>query len=158
MATLCPGQPLAEGGEDRSVCPVHARSRVGAAQHGDLVAQHEELDALGRRRADRQQDQPEHLPEDQVQQPQRHDWIMPTQRSSLVSDPARVLEPHTRRERIAIRTFRHPPTWDEAGDMTGHLVYALWINQPRGPAHDTRHGLSLPTHERVGSPIRGLPI
>ena len=43
-------------------------------------------------RADRQQ--PEHLPEDQIQQPQRHIGIMPTRRSPLVSDPARVLEPH----------------------------------------------------------------
>jgi hypothetical protein len=35
---------------------------VGAAQDGDLVAQHEELDVFGGGRATRQQDQPEHLP------------------------------------------------------------------------------------------------
>jgi hypothetical protein len=34
------------------------------------VAQHEKLDVLGGGRAADQQDQPEHLPEDQVQQPQ----------------------------------------------------------------------------------------
>jgi len=95
MATQCPGQPLDERGEDRPVRPVQVRSRVGAAQHRDLVAQHEELDVLGGGRANRQQDQPEHLPEDQIQQPQRHMGIMPARRSSLVSDPSRVLEPHT---------------------------------------------------------------
>jgi hypothetical protein len=63
------------------------RSRIGAAQHRDLVAQNEELDVLGGGRANRQQDQPEHLPEDQ-QQPQRHIGIMPTRRSPLVSDPS----------------------------------------------------------------------
>jgi hypothetical protein len=40
------------------------------------------------------QDQPEHLPEDQIQQPQRHIGIMPNPRLLLVSDPARVLAPH----------------------------------------------------------------
>ena len=51
------------------------------------MAQHEELDVLGGGRAAQQQDQPEHLPEDQVQQPQRHVGIMSDQRSPLVSDP-----------------------------------------------------------------------
>jgi hypothetical protein len=59
---------------------------VGAAQDGDLVAQHEELDVLGGGRAAHQEDQPEHLPEDQVQQPQRHTGIMSDRRSLLVSD------------------------------------------------------------------------
>ena len=64
MATQCSGQPPDEGGEDRSVRPVHAWSRVGATEDGDLVPQHEELDVLGGGRATQQQDQPEHLPED----------------------------------------------------------------------------------------------
>ena len=76
MATQCSGQPPDEGGEHGPVRPVHARSWVGAAQDGDLVAQHEELDVLGGGRAAHQQDQPEHLQEDQVQQPQRHVGIM----------------------------------------------------------------------------------
>jgi len=75
-----------EGREDGPVRPVQVRSRVGAAQHRDLVAQNEELDVLGGGRANRQQDQPEHLPEDQIQQPQRHIGIMATRRSPLVSD------------------------------------------------------------------------
>ena len=58
------GQPPHERGEHGPVRPVHARSRVGAPEHGDFVAEDEELDVLGGGRATRQQDQPEHLPED----------------------------------------------------------------------------------------------
>jgi len=90
----CPRQPPHEGGEYGPVCPVHARTRVGAAQDGDLVAEDEEFDVLGRGRTTRQQDQPEHLPEEQVEQPQRHVGIMSDQRSLLVSDPDRLLAPH----------------------------------------------------------------
>ena len=54
MATKCSGQPLDEGGEHGPVRPVQAWSGVGAAQDGDLVAQHEELDVLGAGRAARQ--------------------------------------------------------------------------------------------------------
>jgi len=68
---------------------------VGAAQDGDFVPEHEELDVLGGGRAARQQDQPEHLPEHQVQQPQRHAGIMPNQQSPLVNGQARLLAPHT---------------------------------------------------------------
>jgi hypothetical protein len=67
---------------------------VGAAQDGDLVAEDEEFDVLGRGRTTRQQDQPEHLPEEQVEQPQRDVGIMFDQRSPLVSDPDRLLAPH----------------------------------------------------------------
>jgi hypothetical protein len=64
MATQRSGQPCDEGGEDCPVRPAQARSRVGAAQHGDLMAQHKDLDVLGGGRAIQQQDQPEHLLED----------------------------------------------------------------------------------------------
>ena len=47
MPTQRSGQPPHERGEDGSVRPVQARSWVGAAQDGDFVAQHEELDVLG---------------------------------------------------------------------------------------------------------------
>ena len=80
VATQCAGQPPDESGEHGPVRPVHARSWVGPAQDGDLVPQHEELDVLGSGRAAHQQDQPEHLPEDQIQQPQRHVEIMPNRR------------------------------------------------------------------------------
>jgi hypothetical protein len=62
VATQCAGQPPDEGGEHGPVRPTHRWSWVGAAQDGDLVAQHEDLDILGCGRATRQQDQPEHLP------------------------------------------------------------------------------------------------
>jgi hypothetical protein len=52
------------------------------------VPQHEELDVLGGGGAAHQYEQSEHLPEDQVQQSQRHAGIMRNQRSSVVSDPA----------------------------------------------------------------------
>ena len=68
MATQRSGQPPHEGGEHRPVRPVHAWPWVSAAEHGDFVAQDKELDVLRGGRAARQQDQPEHLPEDQVQQ------------------------------------------------------------------------------------------
>ena len=51
MATQRPRQPLAQGGEHGPIRPVHVRSQVGAARHSDLMAQHEELDVLGGRRA-----------------------------------------------------------------------------------------------------------
>ena len=76
-----------KGGEHGAVRPVQAWTWVGAAQHGDFVAQHEELDVLGGGRAARQQDQPEDLAEDQIQQAERHAEIMSGQRSPPVSDP-----------------------------------------------------------------------
>ena len=75
MATQRSGQPRDEGSEYGSVGPVQARSWVGTTQDGDLVAQHEELDVLGGGRAAHQQE-PKHLPEDQVEQAQRHAGIM----------------------------------------------------------------------------------
>ena len=107
-APQCPGQSPHEGSEDGSVRPVQARPRVGAAQDSDLVAQHEELDVLDGGRATRQQDQTEHLPEDQIEQPQRHVGIMSNQRSLLVSAPDQLLAPH-----------RPPELRTVASDMTG---------------------------------------
>jgi hypothetical protein len=69
LAAQCSGRPPDEGGEDRSVRPVRAWSRVAATQNGDLVPQHEELDVLGGGRATQQQDQFERLPEDQIGEP-----------------------------------------------------------------------------------------
>ena len=44
-----PGQEANQRGEDRAVGPVQAWPGMGAAQHGNLVPQHEQLDVLGRR-------------------------------------------------------------------------------------------------------------
>ena len=90
MAMQDSGQPPDEGSENSPVRPVHARSWVGAAEDGDFVAQHKELDFLGRGRAAHQQDQPEQTAEDQAQQPHRHPAIMSDQRSPLVSNPGRT--------------------------------------------------------------------
>ena len=87
MATQRTGQPPDESGGHGPVRPRQVWSRVAAPEHGDLVAQHEELDVLGGGRVTQQEDQSEHLPKDQVQQPQRHDGIMPNFRLLLVSDP-----------------------------------------------------------------------
>ncbi len=87
MATHCSRQPRDERGEHGPVRPVQARSWVGAPQDSDLVTQYEELDVLRGGRAAHQHDKPEHLPKDQVQQPQRHAGIMSDPRSPLVSDP-----------------------------------------------------------------------
>ena len=72
MAAQCSGQPPDEGGEHGPVRPVQPWSWVGAAEYGDLVPQHEQFDVLGGGRAAHQQDQPQHLQEEQIQQPQRH--------------------------------------------------------------------------------------
>ncbi|MCA1835231.1 MAG: hypothetical protein LC721_02365 [Actinobacteria bacterium] len=56
-------QPADQGGEDRAIRPVQERLRVGSAQHGDFVAQHQQLDVLGRRGATQQHQQ--------VQQPDK---------------------------------------------------------------------------------------
>ena len=66
MATQCSGQPSDEGGEHGPVRPLQTRCGVGAAQHRDLVAQHEQLDILRGGRATQQQDKSEHLLEDQI--------------------------------------------------------------------------------------------
>src|SRR4029078_8678880 len=64
MAPQCAWQPLDEGGEHGPVRPVHAWSWVGAAQDGDLVAQHEELDVLRGGRAAHTHSSPHNLPND----------------------------------------------------------------------------------------------
>src|SRR4051794_30378692 len=87
VATQRSGQSPHERGEHGPVRPVQAWTWVGATEHSDLVTQHKKLDVLGGGRATRQQDQPEHLPEDQVQQAQRHARTMSDRRSPLASDP-----------------------------------------------------------------------
>ena len=72
MAAQCSGQLADERGEHGPIRPFQTRLGVGTAQHSDLVAQHEKLDVLGRGRATQQQEQPEQVPEDQVQQAERH--------------------------------------------------------------------------------------
>ena len=72
VAAQCSRQPPDQCGEHGPVRPIQAWSGVGAAPDGDLVPQHEQFDVLGGGRAAQQQDQPQHLQEEQIQQPQRH--------------------------------------------------------------------------------------
>jgi len=59
-------------GEDRRVGPVERWPGIGAAQHGDLVPQHEQLGVLGGRRP-AEQNQPAAEPdEDEIEQAQGH--------------------------------------------------------------------------------------
>jgi hypothetical protein len=67
-----PRQPPDQRGEHGAIRPVQARPRVGSAQHGDFVAQRQEFNVLGCRRAAEQQQQVHKLEEDQVEQTQRH--------------------------------------------------------------------------------------
>jgi hypothetical protein len=69
MAMQRSGQPPDERGEHGPVRPLQVGSGVGTAQDGDLVAQHEDLDVLGAGGAAHQEEQPEQVLEDQVQQP-----------------------------------------------------------------------------------------
>jgi hypothetical protein len=88
------GQPPHDGGDTaRSAQSIRGRGLV-RRKTATSLRQHRELDVLGAGRATRQQDQPEHLAEDQVQQPQGHAGIMSDRQSPLVSDPARLMAPH----------------------------------------------------------------
>jgi hypothetical protein len=60
-------------GQHGSVGPVQARLRVRSTEYGDLVAQHEQLDVVGRGCAAKQGQPAEELAEDQVEQAKRHD-------------------------------------------------------------------------------------
>ena len=67
-----PRQEPDQRGEDRPVGPVQPGPRTGAAQHGDLMPQHEQLGVLGGRRPAKQ-DQPAAEPdEDEIKQAQGH--------------------------------------------------------------------------------------
>jgi hypothetical protein len=82
-------QPPNQRSQDRSIRPVQTGLRIGSAQHGDFMSQHQKLDVLGRRRAAEQLQQVQKLHEDQVEQTHRHGSIMlcrpgaPTPRSAV---------------------------------------------------------------------------
>ena len=68
---LCRQEPD-ESGEDHAVGPVEPGPGIGAAQHGDLVPQHEQLGVLGSREP-AEQDQPAaESDEDEIEQAQGH--------------------------------------------------------------------------------------
>ena len=67
------GQEEDQRGEYRAVRPVQPWPRMGAAQHGDLMPQHQQLDVLGHRRAAEQDQQAAKPDEDQVEQAKGHE-------------------------------------------------------------------------------------
>ena len=104
MAAQCSRQPPEQGGENSPVRPAQAWSWVAAAQYGDLVPQHEQFDVFGGgSTAAQQQDQPQHLQEEQIQQPQRHN-----------DDHARPSKATDHRCSAACATF-----WNPTGSHTG---------------------------------------
>ena len=144
MAAQRSRQPPDEGGEHGPVRPVQARSWVGAAEHRDLVPQHQQLDVLGGGRAAQQQDQPEHVLEDQVQQPQRHggDHARPLATTITAGQGmCSILEP--RRVR---RPLQRPAT------ASGAAAAAATPNIAGSPAGSWRDPASTSpgrTHQRV---------
>ena len=66
------GQVADQRGEDRAVGPVQPGPGMGAAQHGDLVPQDEQLGVLGRRRTTHKNKPADELDEDQIEQTDRH--------------------------------------------------------------------------------------
>jgi hypothetical protein len=68
---LCRQEPD-QGGEDRAVGPVEPGSRMGPAQHGDLVPQHEQFGVLGGCRPTEQVQPAAEPDEDEVEQAQGH--------------------------------------------------------------------------------------
>ncbi len=71
MCSQPSGQEPDERGEDGAVGPVDPGPRMGVAQYGDLMPQHEQLGVLGGRPAE--QDQPAAQPrEDEIEQAEIH--------------------------------------------------------------------------------------
>ena len=66
------GQQPAQCAEHGAVEPGHLRARVGAAQHGDLVSQRQDLDVLGGVGAGEQRQPAQHANEHQVDESEGH--------------------------------------------------------------------------------------
>ena len=71
------GQQPGEGGDQGAVGPGHQRARRASLEHGELVAQDQDLDLLGGVGSSAQHDPAQELGEHLVDQPQRHERIMP---------------------------------------------------------------------------------
>ena len=71
------GEQSGEGGDQGAVGPAHPRARRASLEHGELVAQDQDLDLLGGVGSGAQHDPAQELGEHLVDQPQRHQRIMP---------------------------------------------------------------------------------
>jgi hypothetical protein len=117
-------QPADEGREDRAIRPIQARLRIGSAQHGNFVAQHQQLDVLGHRRATKQHQQVQQPDEDKVEQTQRHGA-----RSCLLAKPANLPGQQRgptsgtpqvyQRIRCGLRRGRHPDPYQSNPSTAG---------------------------------------
>ena len=65
-----------EGGEQGAVGPAHQRAWCASLEHGELVAQDQDLDLLGVVGSSAQHDPAEELGEHVIDQSQRHRGIM----------------------------------------------------------------------------------
>ena len=66
-----------EGGDQGAIGPTHPRPWHASLEYGELVAQDQDLDVLGGVRSGVQRDPAQELGEHLVDQPQRHQRIMP---------------------------------------------------------------------------------
>jgi hypothetical protein len=66
-----------EGGDQGAIGPAHPGARRASLEHGQLVAQDKDLDLLGGVRSGPQHDPVQEFGEHLVDQPQRHQRIMP---------------------------------------------------------------------------------
>ena len=71
------GEESGEGADQGSVGPAHPGARRASLEHGELVAQDQDLDLLGGVGSGTQHDPVQELGEHLVDQPQRHQRIMP---------------------------------------------------------------------------------
>ena len=119
-----------ERGEDRSVVGFEARTSDLALQHGELMAQHEDLDILGTIRAAAQHQQVDHEPDETVE----------TGHALILA----VLE--SRRSANAKHQVNAP---DEFSAPTGHTSY------PNGRSGRARYALSA--SRGPATPVFGPP-
>jgi hypothetical protein len=71
------GQQSGERGDQGAIGPGHPRARCAPSEHGELMAQDQDLDVLGGVRSGVQHHPAQELGEHQVDQLHRHQRIMP---------------------------------------------------------------------------------
>ena len=95
-----------EGGDQAAIGPGNPRSWHTPLEHGELVAQDEPLDVLGGVGSGAQHDPAQELGEHLVDQPQRHQRIMP---GHLLWTNGQVTS--------CARSFGHPQAEEDTGEL-----------------------------------------
>ena len=134
-----PGEKPDQGGEDRAVCPVQLRPGVLPPQHGDLVAQHQQLGVLRRRRACQLRHPARQADEHQVKHPYRH-------------KPA-MLPAHDQQRRRTRRSAFYAPFWNPTGTSRGWCRYATGSPIRRSGVGRTARGRFSPERAVVRAPV-----